>query len=701
MCDCYHSILLHLARKYHSVTIFRNMADDEKVKDISLLKSTSISVYVDEAIQDMLVVTYQCGLKIYKGILLDYTKRNLPFGVSKLNPVFTVNTKSNPDDDVLYSVNQRFAYTDPTNLTKPKNVRIPSKYKNNKMTVRLRPRQVLCSKCKGICNENSENVSKKRKSPDTVQTPAPKRAANAPITRSVYSEQLTKRKISDQKLQPTLIPKISRLLPQDISDALNGNLDNLNQTKDDLKKEVSVSSSIPKMNNNSDEEDLCNISSKSDNDKDHSIQHSESSNSSQAETKVQLVMGTEMCVKSIKRALRKKRSVGSMEDLWDESVFEERVHLKNNDPNSNNGGVITENSNNNSNTCINTRTIKISYGPQGEGTVLKIPAPIDKFNASDESEETLNVENQNNDKEPINKAARKALKRARKKARQKRMLSGNSPNQIGTLSPRYSIGTGSPRYSIVGTSPRHYIGSNSPRYVTSSTDNISKRHKHKLKRKKKHRVEKDRKHKEGDGSGQENIGKEQAVTQKLSINLKRLNNTYTSCSNASDKGEENSSSSDEQNEQVPNFPPSNPPLILRVNAQTVTSAIGADGERLLIGDVIWGKIHGFPWWPGKILAITCSGNQLSQAHISWYGSSTSSLIQCDQLSPYLKNLKIRYNKRKKGAYKEAIRQATLEAQEKMENRIRKETQVVSSPSQSIITVPPPALASPREIDVMS
>lgn len=682
------------------------MADDEKLEDVQLLKSTSISVYVDEALQDMLVVTFKYGLKLFKGILLDSTKRNLPFGVSKLHPAFTTsNTKTNADDDILYSVNQRFAYTDTTNLAKPKNVRIPSKYKNNKMTVRLRPRQVLCSKCKGICNENSENISKKRKLPENVQqAPAPKRSANAPMTRSVYSEQLTKKKITE--LQPTLIPKLSRLLPQDISDALNGNLDNLNP-KDELKKEiVNISNPVTKLNNNSDT-DVDEDSNKSLTDKiiNHSTQHSENSNSSQIVSKIPVLtmttQGTELCVKNIKRTLRKKRSVGSMEDLWDESVFEERVHLRNNDSNSNNEGIVTEQTNNNSNTCISTRTIKICYGPQGEGTVLKIPAPIDKFNASDDSEENINIDNQNVEQDSDTKAVRKALKRAKRKARQKRMLSGNSPNHINSLSPRYSIGTGSPRYSF-GTSPRHYIGGHSPRYVNSATElHISKRHKHKLKRKKKHRVEKDRKNKDGDTSGPENTGKEQAVTQKLSINLKRLNNTYTSCSNASDKGEENTSSSDEQSELVPDFPPSNSPILLRVNAQTVVSASGADGGRVLVGDVVWGKIHGFPWWPGKVLTISSAGNQVPQAHVSWYGSSTSSLIQCDQLAPYLENFKVRYNKKKRGAYKEAIRQATLEAREIVENRIRKETPIVSSPPQNIITVPPPALASPREIDVMS
>lgn len=64
------------------------------------------------------------------------------------------------------------------------------------------------------------------------------------------------------------------------------------------------------------------------------------------------------------------------------------------------------------------------------------------------------------------------------------------------------------------------------------------------------------------------------------------------------------------------------------------------GGRLLVGDVVWGKIHGFPWWPGKVLTITNSENQGPQAHVAWYGSSTSSLMQCDQLSPYLDNFKV-------------------------------------------------------------
>lgn len=49
--------------------------DDKNTKDIQLLKRTRISVFVDEALPDILVVTYEFGVKIFKGVLLDSTKR--------------------------------------------------------------------------------------------------------------------------------------------------------------------------------------------------------------------------------------------------------------------------------------------------------------------------------------------------------------------------------------------------------------------------------------------------------------------------------------------------------------------------------------------------------------------------------------------------------------------------------------------------
>ncbi|XP_003739699.1 PWWP domain-containing protein 2A [Galendromus occidentalis] len=88
-------------------------------------------------------------------------------------------------------------------------------------------------------------------------------------------------------------------------------------------------------------------------------------------------------------------------------------------------------------------------------------------------------------------------------------------------------------------------------------------------------------------------------------------------------------------------------------------------ETMKTGDVVWGKVMGFPWWPGKILSLGCeaSSNELQsgEAHVSWFGSSTSSRILTSHLTPFLRDFKLRYNRRKRGPYKDAIRQAQQEA----------------------------------------
>lgn len=661
------------------------MADTEN-SDLNCLKHTKITVLVDEALPDLLVVTYEYGVRIFKGVLLDSTKRNLPFGVQTLNPSLIPPKK--PEDDPLYSVSQRFAYTDPNNAKK-KNVQFPNKYKNNRMTVRLRPRQVLCSKCKGICNENSENVSRKRKTSETILSPtaAPpiKRSINAPMTRSVYSEQLGTNRRHGGK-GASLVPKLTRLTAEEEQRALSGNFSNKL-----AKKPVSNSNS----NSNNLESDT-NLHSENEHSEHITASTTTNSEENQTGNKVLLdIKPVRTMLRTARRQLRKKRSTGSTEEPPDETEHEDKGN-KNMVDNETEATLGDETSSVH-NVGSNTRTIKISYGPQGEGTVLKIPAKIDSLETKDEDEK-ITVMDKQKATEVQTKEARRALKKAKKEARRKVLVPSNSPLYIAGASPRYALGASSPRYPVGGASPRQALGNNSPRYICSSLEmNMPRKRKHKLKHKKKHRENKDRKHKEGEvSSSTQEENKEQASTQKLSINLKRLQSRYTS----SDNKEDNSSSSDDQNEQVPDFPPPAQPLMLRINAQTVSSASGADGARLLVGDVVWGKIHGFPWWPGKILTITNCNNRDFQAHVSWYGSSTSSLMQCDQLSPYLEHFKIRYNKKKRGPYKEAIKQATNEARENAESKSRQP--LGSSPAHNLFSqVVPPALASPREINVAS
>ena len=151
------------------------------------------------------------------------------------------------------------------------------------------------------------------------------------------------------------------------------------------------------------------------------------------------------------RIPRKKRSVGSMEDLWDESVFEDPTR-----------------------TARTTPVIKISFGAQGEGTVLKIPSKIQNpyqaegdtdqedpqpeaekdplelptnfeghdegypGDVEDDGQEQVDPQRQGV-KDASAKAAKRALKKAKKEARRK---------MLGGVSPARSPCNGSPRYGF-------------------------------------------------------------------------------------------------------------------------------------------------------------------------------------------------------------------------------------------------------------
>lgn len=87
-----------------------------------------------------------------------------------------------------------------------------------------------------------------------------------------------------------------------------------------------------------------------------------------------------------------------------------------------------------------------------------------------------------------------------------------------------------------------------------------------------------------------------------------------------------------------------------------------------VGDIVWGKVHGHPWWPGKVLAISAIRNEDSRnpwdrdAHVSWFGSNTSSIMRLHGLQLFLPNFSRRHKRRKKGFYRVAVRQAQEAAQ---------------------------------------
>nr|XP_045599518.1 uncharacterized protein LOC123758830 [Procambarus clarkii] len=148
-------------------------------------------------------------------------------------------------------------------------------------------------------------------------------------------------------------------------------------------------------------------------------------------------------------------------------------------------------------------------------------------------------------------------------------------------------------------------------------------------------------------------------------------------------GSDSPGSDDACNGVVPDFPSSAPniegidgqpsaALLMKLSWQEVEQCDIGEGRTMAVGDVVWGKIHGFPWWPAKVMAIRVlregSGDtKWQQAHVSWYGSSTSSLMPANTLQPFLQMFKTRYNKRKRGPYREAIKQATSEAEQTQSN----------------------------------
>lgn len=105
-----------------------------------------------------------------------------------------------------------------------------------------------------------------------------------------------------------------------------------------------------------------------------------------------------------------------------------------------------------------------------------------------------------------------------------------------------------------------------------------------------------------------------------------------------------------------------PPLTVRLHTQSVSKCVTQDGRTISVGDIVWGKIHGFPWWPARVLDINLSQKEngdpsWQEAKVSWFGSPTTSFLSLSKLSPFSEYFKLRFNRKKKGMYRKAISEA--------------------------------------------
>ena len=152
-----------------------------------IVVNSEIACKVQHVLEDLIVVKFVGpSNKEFQGVLLDSSKRNIPFGI---NPVggFSKNLdENNPRDYTGESaseksfptVSRRHTYFQDTSEKPPINV--PSGKNGNsflsqdkRLGVRLRARQVLCSKCSSICNEKGENVKESSRREKEGRHPSP------------------------------------------------------------------------------------------------------------------------------------------------------------------------------------------------------------------------------------------------------------------------------------------------------------------------------------------------------------------------------------------------------------------------------------------------------------------------------------------------------------------------------------------------
>ncbi|XP_028840072.1 PWWP domain-containing protein 2A isoform X2 [Denticeps clupeoides] len=105
-----------------------------------------------------------------------------------------------------------------------------------------------------------------------------------------------------------------------------------------------------------------------------------------------------------------------------------------------------------------------------------------------------------------------------------------------------------------------------------------------------------------------------------------------------------------------------------VFSKNVSKCVALDGRTICVGDIVWAKIYGFPWWPARILAIQVSRKDTGllvrqEARVAWFGSPTTSFLALAQLAPFLENFQSRFDKKRKGLYRKAITEAAKAAKQ--------------------------------------
>ncbi|XP_064864492.1 PWWP domain-containing protein 2A-like [Oncorhynchus nerka] len=106
----------------------------------------------------------------------------------------------------------------------------------------------------------------------------------------------------------------------------------------------------------------------------------------------------------------------------------------------------------------------------------------------------------------------------------------------------------------------------------------------------------------------------------------------------------------------------------KVFSKNVSKCVSLEGRTICVGDIVWAKIYGFPWWPARVLGIQISrkDNGLlvrQEARVAWFGSPTTSFLALAQVAPFLESFQSRFDKKRKGLYRKAITEAAKAAKQ--------------------------------------
>ncbi|XP_078729276.1 PWWP domain-containing protein 2B-like isoform X3 [Lampetra fluviatilis] len=87
----------------------------------------------------------------------------------------------------------------------------------------------------------------------------------------------------------------------------------------------------------------------------------------------------------------------------------------------------------------------------------------------------------------------------------------------------------------------------------------------------------------------------------------------------------------------------------RVHKKSVTRCVTSQGKAVCVGDIVWAKLHGCPWWPAQVRSVSVSV----------------------QVVPFMENFEARYSRRKKSnGYRRAVSEAA-EASRRLTPEVRK------------------------------